>query len=203
MSVLLTLTAGCSLNINSANSQSENNVTEKDVQTIATAQKVKIKIVELQDSKGLVYAGGEISSTDLQLYLTQLKHILGDEFSKFRKNQALRDHNTFHMTLVNPYEYRDLKTPMVFGDTFTVTLLGLGTVEKNVVLKAVVPNDVDKKDHNKHSTYFVVAESKEAQLFRQKLALAPKDFHVTLGFSPNDVFGLSKNKSTLIYKLPQ
>lgn len=142
---------------------------------------IQIEIVELRDNQGLKYVGGKVSKANLSVYLKQMEKLLGNDFISYRKNQALRDYHTFHITLVNPYELQTLNKDIEFGEKLSVSLLGLGRVEKD-----------DK------ATYFVVAKSPQAQFFRQKLTLKSKDFHVTLGFKPQDVFGVSKNETSLI-----
>jgi len=141
-----------------------------------------INITELKDNSGLTYIGGKISSADLAIYLQQMKSHLGDRFVKYRENQARRDHQTFHVTLINPFEYREInKKSIKLGKSLSVTLLGLGHVAK------------DKK-----GAYFVVVRSAQAKFYRQTLALPKKDFHVTLGFNPQDIFGVSKGVDTLL-----
>lgn len=141
-----------------------------------------IKVIELKDNSGLVYLGGEVSSTDLAPYLQHMKLLLNDDFVQYRQNQARRDHQTFHVTLVNPFEYRDLDQKNIQLDqSINIRLLGLGRVSK--------------KDKN---TFFVVVESSQAQFYRQRLALVNKDFHITLGFNPQDIYGVSKGVDTLL-----
>jgi hypothetical protein len=38
--------------------------------------------------------------------------------------------------------------------------------------------------------------------FREKLKLPKKDFHITLGFNPNDVYDQPKNTSTILLEKP-
>lgn len=142
---------------------------------------IQIEVVELTDNQGLKYVGGKVSKADLLVYLQQMKNILGSEFSSFRERQAIRDHHTFHVTLINPYELQAITRTIKFGEKFSVSLLGLGRVVKE-----------------EQATYFVVAQSPQAQFFRQTLVLPAKDFHVTLGFKPKDIFGVSKNETSLI-----
>lgn len=153
---------------------------------------LRLKITKLADSDGQEYLGAIVSRADLQPYLKQLKTILADDFDDFRANQAARDHQSFHVTLINPIEYQHVNKDLVqellsstksvsFSSQLEVTLLGLGKVEKA-----------------EQSTYFVVAQSHSGQLIRQRFLLKAKDFHVTLGFSPSDIYGVRKNKSTLI-----
>jgi hypothetical protein len=152
-----------------------NDVKEKPIKTI------QIEIVKLTDSSGLTYLGGKVKTTDLDLYLSQMKSILGEDFLLYRQYQSARDHQTFHMTLINPYEYKALTQGITRGKTLSVSLKGLG----RVIQKA-------------KTTYFVVATSVEADNYRQKLGLTKKDFHVTLGFNPSDIYGVNKGLSSLI-----
>ena len=142
---------------------------------------IQIEIVKLTDNSGLTYIGGKVNSVDLKIYLSQMAQILGDEFTLYRQNQATRDHQAFHMTLINPYEYQALTSDVAIGSTLSVSLLGLGRVSSK-----------DK------TTFFVVSHSPQAQKYRQSLTLKNKDFHVTLGFNPSDIYGVNKGKGSLI-----
>lgn len=142
---------------------------------------IQIEIVELTDNSGLTYIGGKVSAADLAPYLAQMKQIVGDDFALYRQNQNTRDHSTFHITLINPYEYQLLKEKVELGALLSVSLQGLGRV--------IVEDKV---------TYFVVAQSSQADIFRQKWVLTRKDFHVTLGFNPDDIYGVSKGVESLI-----
>lgn len=148
---------------------------------------LNLAVTELKDNSGLVYLGGKVSAADLDSYLAQMKTELGEsQFNVFRQHQAARDHQTFHVTLVNPYEYQTIdKENFEMPRQFRVVLHGLGQVENE---------DKDKK------AYFVVASSPDGQFIRQGLLLKNKDFHVTLGFYPEDVFGVSKGRDSLINK---
>ena len=153
---------------------------------------LRLQVRKLADSQGQTYLGALISRAELLPYLTQLKNILTDDFEKYRANQAARDHQSFHVTLINPIEYqhvdKQLVEQLLNPSTNTnvlshlqVTLLGLGKAET-----------LDK------SSYFVVAQSSDAQLIRQRFLLSHKDFHVTLGFEPSDIYGVKKDSTTLI-----
>ena len=146
-----------------------------------TVKSIQIELVKLTDNSGLTYVGGKVNAADLDVYLSQMKQILGDDFTLYRQYQSKRDHHTFHMTLVNPYEYQTLSKSVVIGTRFSVSLRGLARVS------------VDDK-----TAYFVVAQSMQAKNYRQSLVLTDKDFHVTLGFYPNDVYGVSKGIETII-----
>lgn len=153
---------------------------------------VRLKVTTLHDSQGQFYLGAVVSRAELLPYLTQLEQILGDNFQQYRAMQAARDHQLFHMTLLSPMEYQLADKALVekllspgfnkqFPNQLNVNLLGLGKVERE-----------------DQTTFFVVAQSSDAQLIRQQFLLKNKDFHVTLGFNPNDIYGVKKDKSTLI-----
>jgi len=148
---------------------------------------VQASITELKDSTGLVYLGAVINNADITSYLAQMSQHLGSEFTYYREQQAKRDHHQFHMTLVNPYEYQTIdknklaEVKRMPTNRINIELLGLGKVSSG----------------NKTS-YFVVAKSSAGQLFRQQWLLKPKDFHITLGFNPQDVYGVSKGIDTLL-----
>ena len=158
---------------------------------------IRIELTKLSDNQGQVYLGGVVSRADLLPYLSQLKSHLKEKFEDYRANQAARDHQLFHMTLLSPNEYlladKTMLATMFSSEgnnnvtpELTISLLGLGYVEKD-----------DK------STFFVVAQSTDAQYIRQQLLLPNKDFHVTLGFKPSDIYGVKKDLSTLMEKLTQ
>ena len=162
----------------------------------ATAKNIRLTVTKLKDNQGNVYIGAIINRAELAPYLTRLSEILGDDFAPYRALQAARDHQQFHITLISPPEYQGVDKALVsqllspqansvnnrhLSNQFSVTLLGLGKVEK---------------DHKQ--TFFVVAQSNEGQFIRQQFLLPAKDFHVTLAFNPSDIYGVSKDNSTLI-----
>ncbi len=164
-----------------SNNQPKEVLMSDTVQAVKKALVIQLEIVELTDNSGLTYVGGKVNAADLELYLSQMKKILGDDFIRYRQHQSERDHQTFHMTLINPYEYKTVTKEIDIGTMLSVSLSGLGRVSIK-----------DK------TTYFVVAQSPQATSYRQNLMLTDKDFHVTLGFYPNDIYGVSKGAATLI-----
>jgi len=147
------------------------------------------RIVELKDSTGLVYVGASVNKAELIGYLEQMKRFLGEEkFQLFRTNQVARDQHGFHVTLINPFEYQVLTQKVNFGQSIRLTLEGLGKVDTN---------DVDEPQKNAQS-YFVITSSSDGQYFRQQYLLKPKDFHITLGFNPHDIYNLSKGIERLV-----
>lgn len=144
------------------------------------------KIVKMQDSAGLVYVGAEVNKADLSVYLEQMKKILGlKNYQTFRANQTARDQQSFHLTLINPYEYQSLVKTVEFDQMIKITLHGLGQVK-------MAGHD------KKQQSFFVIASSVDGQYFRQKHLLKQKDFHITLGFDPQDIYTMSKGVERLI-----
>ena len=137
----------------------------------------------LKDNAGLVYIGYDVPTSALTPYLNRLESILGPKaFKRYRGAQAKRDHHSFHITLINPYEYPDIKS---------IDLSTLGSVSFELVGLGRGSNDQD-------STYFVVVTSVQAKKIRAQYQLKPKDFHSTLGFDQADVFAVDKGLSSLI-----
>lgn len=157
-----------------------------------TTKSLRLKITALQDNQGQKYLGALVNRADLLPYLTQLEKLLKEKFNKYRTLQAARDHQLFHLTILSPKEYQLADKTIIekllspdfnrsFSSQLNVTLLGLGKVVQD----------------NKES-FFVVAKSADAQLIRQRFILPHKDFHITLGFNPSDIYGVTKDRSTLI-----
>lgn len=154
-------------------------------ETKSIKAQITVKLEQLEDNAGLKYVGGKVSETELRPFLAELKLLLGEKFDAYRNEQIKRDHGEFHVTVVNPFEFEKLNTTqqVLLGQEldYEVTLLGVGKASKD-----------NKK------TFFVVAKSPKAQALRALLSLKEKDFHITLGFYPTDVYGVAKNESTLI-----
>ena len=152
------------------------------------------KIVELSDSTGLVYIGAAIAPADVKVYLTQLKRLLGEQqFKLFRSNQIARDQQGFHVTLINPFEYKKLlkalankSQKVMTGKIITLTLQGLGKVASNT------------PSQDNAQSYFVIVSSPDGEKFRQQYGLKAKDFHATLGFNPHDIYNMSKGVERLV-----
>lgn len=146
---------------------------------------ITVTLSVLTDNTGLTYVAAKVDDASVARYLAKMSDILGDKFAQYRLGQQQRDHNQFHITLVNPFEYQELSQDSIEwlkqSPELHVKLLGLG-----------------RASNNESTTYFVVAHSQPAQMLRDALGLNRKDFHVTLGFESGDVFGVSKGIETLI-----
>ena len=143
----------------------------------------------LKDVIGNNYLGISIPNDFVTPYLNELKDILGeDEYEIFTKNQQTRDHDSYHITVINPMDYNKLcKEKMsefvsslekVFKyEIDDIKFLGVGTAQRN-----------------ENRTYFIVCNSEKLTAIRNRYDLGPQDFHVTLGFKWRDVFGVRKNE---------
>lgn len=172
--------------------KSLNSIENKPSNDRENIKTIRLKVSMLKDNQGQTYLGAIVSRAELSVYLIQLEELLGEDFQQYRAFQAARDHQLFHMTLISPPEYQladkalieKLLASDITGDLanqININLLGLGTVER---------------DDNK--TYFVVAQSADGQLIRQRFLLKSKDFHITLGFKPSDIYSVTKDSTTLI-----
>lgn len=168
--------------LQSLNTRSQNQATKS----------IRLKITELQDNQGQKYLGALVSRAELLPYLNQLQQLLAEDFNHYRALQAARDHQLFHLTILSPQEYQLADKALVeqllapgfnqsFSSQLNVILLGLG-----------------KAEQGEKSSYYVVAQSADAQLIRQRFLVQAKDFHITLGFNPSDIYGVKKDSSTLI-----
>lgn len=160
---------------------------DKSVQQENNKHVISTRLEQLTDNTGLTYIAVPVQQEDLTVFLSQLADILKDDFDTFRQGQQTRDHNQFHITIVNPYEFEALEPKyeelLTENIELSFNLIGLGHAS-----------------NDKSQTYFIVAESIEGQKLRAKLGLKDKDFHVTLGFKPQDVYGVKKNRESLINK---
>ncbi|NRA61636.1 MAG: hypothetical protein HRU25_12130 [Psychrobium sp.] len=154
---------------------------------IVNAQRLTLSAQKLTDNTGLKYIGYTVPNQSLTTYLAQMKDYLENDakinhFQAFRAAQIKRDHASFHITLINPYEYPDVaKIDVSELPQLTFELLGVGQAQKQ-----------------SSRSFFVVAKSSAAQKIRHRFNLADKDLHITLGFKPTDVFGVDKSELSLI-----
>jgi len=146
------------------------------------------QVETLKDREGLVYLGCSVSVEKILPYLKRLKTAVGTEkYLRLREHQARRDLQTFHVTLINPFELKEINQEKALDAApCEFEWLGLGSVKKSPA-----------------ESYFVVLESSLAQNYRLSLGLKTKDFHVTVGFEPSDIYGVNKGRSTLLPEHPK
>lgn len=148
-------------------------------------EKIRITLTPelLKDNTGLVYIGYPVDKQVIGHYLAQLEaHVGQKKYKRLRHNQAARDHDSFHITLINPFEHPDVKS---------INMKDIPPIRFEFV-------GVGQAKNEKSETFFIVANSTKAQQVRASYQLKNKDFHVTLGFDKTDVFGVSKGVDALI-----
>jgi hypothetical protein len=57
---------------------------------------------------------------------------------------------------------------------------------------------VGKAESKGNTSYFIVCESDKLDAVRTRFELTKQDFHITIGFDKKDVFGVVKDKSSLL-----
>lgn len=142
----------------------------------------------IKDVIGNNYLGIKIEKPLVDPFLIELKDILGSEYETYINLQQQRDHDSYHITVINTMDYNRLSKGGI--DKFINSLesvmkypiddlqmLGVGTAQKN-----------------ENNTYFVVCKSEKLQALRKRYELPEQDFHITLGFKFKDVFGVRKNE---------
>jgi hypothetical protein len=148
---------------------------------------MKANIRFLKDNIGQNYLGITIYEDSIVTFLEHLKDLVGDNYDKLTQNQKKRDLGSYHITVINTTEYNSLlskfgadrvtqRLESILDKQLDITLLGLGKAQKD-------PN----------IEYFVVVKSEMLQEVRRIFGLKPKDFVVTIGFNPGEVFGVPKN----------
>lgn len=147
-------------------------------------------ITYLKDVIGNNYIGIKIPNEVAQPYLNFLKEEIGeDNFNKYTENQQRRDNGDYHITVVNVADYNRLSKEMGI-DKFVNSLDNIFKYEIDDLKMKGVGTAVK----NGNRSYFIVCDSDKLEAVRCRYELNTHDFHVTLGFSPRDVFGVPKNE---------
>lgn len=147
--------------------------------------KLIVKNTLLTNSDNKTYIGCHIKQTSIIRYLRVLRRMLGDDIYVFyRKNKYKRDQGLFHITAINADEYQLLKLKNIdfnLNQNFEVRLYGIG------------------RTRNAESvTYYIIVQSEQLHKYRKLFRLKPHDFHITLGYNPDDIHNVSKGNETLI-----
>jgi hypothetical protein len=148
------------------------------------------KLIYLKDAVGNNYVGINIPNEDVEPHLEKLKEILGEEdFQIFTQNQKMRDHDYYHITVINVMDCNRLSKEM-----------GMANFVKSVELAFEYPVEdlemlgVGMASKNDNTAYFIVCQSDSLDAIRTRFNLTKQDFHVTLGFDKKDVFSVRKNE---------
>lgn len=105
-----------------------------------------------------------------------------DDMKQMLLNREKRDRGGNHITIVPPQLYGKMSESErngIAGKKISYALLALG---------GIIRPDA--------ATYFVTVDSPHATFIRQQAGLGPHDFHVTLGFAPNDIHDHPKDRTT-------
>lgn len=130
------------------------------------------------------YFGCHVERTSLDSHLKAFRSQVGAERAAIMEaNKAARDRGyVYHLTVVTPPEMKSLAGGLsAFPPAVNVSYDGIGSAE-------------DKGSE----AWFVVCSSPELESWRRENTLAPKDFHITLGFEPKDVHTKPKGKSSIV-----
>lgn len=143
------------------------------------------KTIELTLHKNCLIVHGDKINEIATYWLKRL----GDQIDiKFVNNRVERDKTTnYHMTLLTSAEFK------ATGLTLDEILTKLNISETDVVDLGV---GYASKESNK--VWFVVTDFLEGDKLRSFLKLKPKDFHITLGFTYDDIHDSAKGVQTLM-----
>lgn len=142
----------------------------------------------LRSRQGQEYFGAAIASGQIEKFLKMFDKMVADERNKeLRARRFERDGAEYHMTIYDPIEFEKLKAEGVMipsGRKTWIEACGIG-----------------KQALNANETYFVVCRADHSAAIRRESSLGRKDFHITLGFSPEDIHGVPKDLSTIVVGL--
>ena len=127
------------------------------------------------------YLGLRFYPYELEEALNCFRQLVGKEdFEIYSHYRQLRDGDNYHITFAPRFEYEQLGS--VEGIVVEVKFQGIGKIEQE-----------------KKTTFFIIAQSEDLNQIRRQAGLEPKDFHLTLGFNPKDIYGVSKGIETMIH----
>ena len=144
----------------------------------------------IQDILGNNYLGIDIPVNTIQPFLKDFREIVGDDdYKTYTDLQKARDHNKFHITLINVAEFNKLSNELGMDKL-------INSLEK--ILEYPIDDlkmlGVGTANRNENRAYYIVCKSDKLNAVRQRYGLEPRDLHVTLGFLYKDIFGVRKNE---------
>lgn len=145
---------------------------------------VKSKIEGLN---GWSYYGCEVPGHVVEAFRGEwVNHVGVEKAKELEANRAGRvSGSSYHMTVLTPRELRSIKKTGTFTKppeaATDIELVGVGTISNET-----------------NTAWYVVCRSPKADEWRSSQGLGPKDFHITLGFEPKDVYDKFKGEETLI-----
>ena len=151
----------------------------------------------LKNDKGENFLGLRIEESEIQIWLDQLKDLIGDtDFEVFSRNQQLRDSSKYHLSIISVDDYRkciefwgmdnfinELDQRLFQFEIDDLQFKGLGTSSDG-------PN----------RAFYVVCKSEKISAVRNRFELPPLDLFITIGFDKKDVSGV---RNQLLKKGPK
>lgn len=137
----------------------------------------------IQPMNGGSYFGARISASDVDSIIASVHKRLPDNFDEMHDAQQTRDNGEYHVTAVTPPETRGMSN------------ISPGRVDVADMIAKGVGTVTDEKKGR--TAVYIVVESETIDWYREGLGLPRKDLHITIGFTKGDVFGKSKDESTI------
>jgi hypothetical protein len=159
------------------------------------------RIEHVKDVEGQNYLAIKIEKSDIDKstnsidkFLIDLKsRIDEEEFELYTDNQEKRDKGEHHITVINVMDYSRLTKAMGM-DKFVEAIQHILEYE----IDDLQMLGVGKAESKGNTSYFIVCESDKLDAVRTRFELTKQDFHITIGFDKKDVFGVVKDKSSLL-----
>lgn len=147
-------------------------------------------------SRAWRYVGIDVPADIIEPYRVKLSQLLSEEeFSKLEAQKVLRDGEEWHITLLVYKEYRTLtpeeKALFLIGENIEYKITGIG--------KAI---GTGKVSGEQTVSYFATVEIPALTGVRESLGLDEiehRDFHITLGFDPEDIHNADKSAKSHIW----
>lgn len=129
------------------------------------------------------YWGCHVSNHAIEEQRQTFRALVGeDRADHLEALKAQRDRgHVYHLTVVGPPEMKSLPSGSSMPESVAFELKGVG-----------------RATDGKNEAWFIVCSSPELNKWRESVGLAPKDFHITLGFDAKDVHNVAKDETTLV-----
>lgn len=132
------------------------------------------------------------------------KHKVDEDYIKKREQ---RDGEHHHITLVNKKELESIVEKLKIEDSVKYSSINFKHIASTLMkdISNQVKNDWIEKGLGKlvdqdNEAFFVVVSWESLNNWRKARGLAPRDFHITLGFKTADIHDKPKDESSLIDK---
>eukprot|EP01080_Neovahlkampfia_damariscottae_P009573 gene9573-1776_t len=176
---------------------------------------------EGSDNKRFVIISKSPSSTENIKFLGGYFGIFGKRIEEIGKtkidivpkiyieNREKRDGNINHTTILLKNEMKEAFSNSEKCEEYSNIITNLkkqyntdSTIMLHLMAEVLEDDFIDlglgKVSKNGNEVYFKVLEWKSASIFRKKLGLSSKDYHITVGFKESDIHNVSKGIDTLV-----